>query len=144
MTTEEHYRRLERAYREAPTNRYYEPEIEIGEATATVRLTVDPKFHHAADAVHGSVYFKLLDDAAFFAANSLVPDRFVLTASFNLHLLAPVSEGELEAVGSVIHRRGRTVLAESRLRDETGEMLAHGTGTFVRSRIELGPEVGYR
>jgi acyl-coenzyme A thioesterase PaaI-like protein len=36
--------------------------------------------HHSIHAVHGSVYFKALDDAAFFAVNSLVEDVFVLTA----------------------------------------------------------------
>lgn len=143
MTSEAHYRKLERAYRDAPTNEYYDPEIEIGEAAATVRVRVDPKFYHAADAVHGSVYFKLLDDAAFFAANSLVPDHFVLTANFNLHLLAPVSEGTMTATGRVIHRRGRSILAEARLVDDEGELVAYGSGTFVESRIELGPEVGY-
>ena len=37
---------------------------------------------HAAGAVHGSYYFKVLDDACYFAANSLVSDVFVLTVSF--------------------------------------------------------------
>ena len=33
-------------------------------------MTVRPDFFHAAGAVHGSVYFKLLDDAAYFDALS--------------------------------------------------------------------------
>jgi hypothetical protein len=35
---------------------------------------VRPDFFHAAHAVHGSVYFKALDDAAFFAVASLVQE----------------------------------------------------------------------
>ena len=57
---DEHHRRLERMYRSAPTNEYFRPEIEIGEGTAHVQLVVRPDFFHAASAVHGSVYFKLL------------------------------------------------------------------------------------
>ena len=34
---------------------------------------------HTAGAAHGTLFFKMLDDAAFYAANSLVTDRFLLT-----------------------------------------------------------------
>ncbi len=47
-----------------------------------------------------SVYFKALDDAAFFAANSVVEDVFVLTTNFNIQLLRTVTEGTLIATGS--------------------------------------------
>ena len=77
---DDHFRRLERMYRAAPANEYFRPDISIEEGTAEVRLVVRPDFFHAASAVHGSVYFKLLDDATFFAASSLVDDVFVLTA----------------------------------------------------------------
>ena len=36
--------------------------------------------------MHGSVYFKALDDAAYFAVSSLVTDYLLVTVSFNLHL----------------------------------------------------------
>ena len=81
----EHHRKLERAYASAPVTRWYGAAISIGEGSAEVRLAVRPDFHHAANAVHGSVYFRLLDDAASFAANSLVTDVLVLTASFTVH-----------------------------------------------------------
>jgi acyl-coenzyme A thioesterase PaaI-like protein len=41
----------------------------------------------------GSVYFKMLDDAAFFAVNSIVEDVFVYTVSLNVQLLRPVASG---------------------------------------------------
>ena len=99
--------------------------------------------HHAANAVHGSVYFKLLDDAAFFAANSLVEDVFLLTASFTIYMLGPVSEGRLKAGGRITHRTGRLFFAEAELEDRDGNAIARGSGTFVRSRIPLTPEIGY-
>jgi acyl-coenzyme A thioesterase PaaI-like protein len=49
------------------------------------------------------LYFKLLDDAAFFAVNSVVRDVFVLTVSFNIYLTRPVSAGELKASGRAAH-----------------------------------------
>jgi acyl-coenzyme A thioesterase PaaI-like protein len=96
---EEHHRKLERLYLSAPTNAYYKPAISIDAGSAEIQIEVRPDFFHAAAAVHGSVYFKLLDDAGFFATNSLVPDVMVLTANFTIHLLRPVSSGRLTARG---------------------------------------------
>jgi uncharacterized protein (TIGR00369 family) len=93
--------------------------------------------------VHGSVYFKALDDAAFFAANSLVTDVFVLTATFNIYFMRPISEGELKATGWVVHRSRNLIVAESEVQDSLGRQIARGSGTFMRSQIALGPEVGY-
>ncbi len=143
MPGEEHYRKLERMYAGAPVNALYRPVLEIGEGRAELRMKVRREFFHAAGAVHGSVYFKALDDAAFFAAASLVEDVFVLTTGFNLHMTRPVSEGELVAVGTVVHNSRRLILAEAILTDGDGRQLARGSGSFLRSAIALGPELGY-
>ncbi|HET7453455.1 MAG TPA: PaaI family thioesterase [Thermoanaerobaculia bacterium] len=143
MDPEEHYRRLERMYAAAPINRFYEPVLRISEGKAELTIPVKPDFFHAANAVHGSVYFKALDDAAFFAANSLVFDVFVLTASFNVYLTRPVSEGELRAAGTVVHRSRNLVVAEAMLTDASNRQIARGSGTFMPSRIALTPGIGY-
>ena len=85
-----------------------------------------------AGAVHGSHYFKALDDAAFFAVASL-DEHFPLTASFNMYFERPVSAGTLRAVGTVVQRARRVFLAESKLYDDDGRELARGSGTFMRS-----------
>lgn len=143
MDAEEHFRRLERMYATAPINRFYLPVMRVSEGRAEISVTVRPEFFHAAQAVHGSVYFKLLDDAAFFAVNSLVPDVFVLTASYHLHFLRPVGAGRLTAVGRVVHPSSRMFVAEAELRDENARVLGRGSGSFMRSQIALGPAVGY-
>jgi uncharacterized protein (TIGR00369 family) len=141
---ENHYRKLERLYLSAPTNAYYKPAISIGAGIAEIRIDARSDFFHAAAAVHGSVYFKLLDDAGFFAANSLVPDVMVLTANFTLYLLRSVSSGTLTARGKVLSSGGRQLLAEAQLFNSESQLIAHGTGTYVRSKISLGAELGYR
>ncbi len=140
---EQHYRRLERMYAGAPINRYFEPEMSVGEARATIKMIIRQDFHHAANAVHGSVLFKALDDAAFFAANSLVEDYFLLTASFSLYFLRPILEGEIRAEGRVVHRSRRLVVAESEILDEQQRPIARGSGTFLPSNIALDGKVGY-
>ncbi len=138
-----HYRKLERMYGSARTNEYYRPTMLISEGRAEVVIELRPDFHHALDAVHGSVYFKALDDAAFFAANSLIEDACVLTVTFNVYFTRPVAEGVITAVGNVVHRSRRLYIAESLLTDQEGRQLARGSGTFMKSRVELTPDIGY-
>lgn len=139
----EHFRKLERMYHDAPIHDFFDPTLTIEDGRATLELPVSEKYHHPAGGVHGTAYFKALDDAAFFAVNSLVEDVFVLTTQFNLHLTRPISEGQMTAVGEVVHDRPSQYIAEAVLRDEDGKQLGRGTGTFQRSNIELTPEIGY-
>ena len=143
MPTAEHYRALERMYVSAPTNAYYAPAISIHEGRAEISVSVRPEFCHAAGAVHGAVYFKMLDDAAFFAANSLVDDWFLVTVSFNVYFTRPVSEGQLRAVGHVVHLFRRLFIAEAILTDANGREIARGSGTFMSSNIPLASVADY-
>ena len=140
----EHYRKLERMYLAAPINEFFKPAIQIGRGTAEIRVNVDSRFFHAARAAHGALYFKSLDDAAFFAVSSLVEDRFVLTSSFNLYMLSPVSAGLICSVGKVVSGGGSSFLAESVLYNEQEEEIARGSGMFIKSKTLLNPEMGYR
>ena len=134
---EEHFRRLENMYLAAPCNEVYRPRVTITEGSAEISFDVGPHLFHAGRAVHGSAYFKAMDDAAFFAVNSLVEDVFVLTVTFNIQLLRPICEGRMIAKGKVVNA-GRTVwVADATLVDEKGRVLGRGTGTFMRSKMAL-------
>ena len=63
MSDTDHWRKLEHLYVHAPTNAYYRPVIRIGPSVCEIEIAVRPDFHHAAHAVHGSVYFKMLESA---------------------------------------------------------------------------------
>ncbi|GMR09371.1 MAG: hypothetical protein BMS9Abin28_0189 [Anaerolineae bacterium] len=143
MTNQEHYRKLERMYLRARVNEYFAPTVQIGEGKAEVGIEVRPDFFHAANAVHGYLYFKVLDDSTFFAVNSLVEDVFVLTVSFNLHFTRPVTKGVLKATAEVVHRSKRLFIAEGVAMDSHGRVVGRGTGTFMRSDILLTPGTGY-
>lgn len=143
MDDQEHWRALERIYLHAPTNGYYRPTIRVARGESEVHVHIRPDFHHAAGAVHGAVYFKLLDDSAFFAANSLLRDYLVLTANFTTHFIRPVAEGTLLAKGRVVNAGARQFVAESQLFDQSNTLLAHGVGTFVRSKLVLASRVGF-
>jgi uncharacterized protein (TIGR00369 family) len=144
LTKEEHYRKLEHLYASAPINEYYKPTMHISEGRAEVTIAVRREIFHAANAVHGELYFKCLDDATFFAVNSLVDDVFVLTVSFNLYLLRPIAAGEMRATGRVVFRSRQLFVAEAELVDQDGKEIGRGSGTFMRSAMPLSPEMGYK
>lgn len=140
-----HYRALEELYRSAPINALFNSRLEVpGHGRAQITFTVDERMYHAAGAAHGTIYFKMLDDAAFYAANSLVSDRFLLTTGFNLHFTRPVRDGEVVAKGRWVSGKRRVFVAEASLLDGLGEEIGRGTGTFMRSHIALAGLPGYR
>jgi uncharacterized protein (TIGR00369 family) len=140
-----HFRALESLYRHAPINGLFESELEIVEpGFARIRFHVRPELYHAAGAAHGTTFFKMMDDAAFYACNSMVSDRFLLTTAFNLLFTRPLREGPVIAEGRWTSGRRRVFVGEARLIDAEGELAGSGTGTFMRSHIPLSSLPGYR
>ena len=134
---ENHYSKLAHMYLVAPINKFYNPTIVIEECKAEITIAVKEEFYHAANAVHGSVYFKMLDDAAFFAVNSVVEDVFVLTGTFETKLLRPITDGNIVAKGIIISNWGNKFEAQAELFNENGKLVATGKGTFIKSKILL-------
>jgi len=133
----DHYQKLEKMYVAAPINKWYQPTMKVTQGKSEISVNIKEDYYHAANAVHGSVYFKMLDDAAFFAANSVVTDVFVLTASFETKFLRPVQKGELVVKGELLKNLGNKLEARAKLYDQEGNLIAAGTGWFVKSKINL-------
>lgn len=141
---EAHFRALESLYAAAPINDLFDSTLEIIEpGVSRIRFRLDRRYFHAGGAVHGTSYFKMLDDAAFYAANSLVTDRFLLTTQFSLNFTRPLGEGPVVAEGRWISGQRRVFVADARLVTADGEEVARGTGTFMRSHIPLAGLPGY-
>ena len=143
MDAQEHYKRLEQMYLVAPVNRLYKPTIDISEGEAAVEISLSEAYHHSAGGVHGSVYFKMLDDAAFFAANSLEPTVFVLTTSFTTYLTRPVATGKMRSVGRVVNQNKSQFIVEAVVWDGDGNELGRGNGVMVRGKLPLTAATGY-
>ncbi len=141
-----HFDKLRNMYLKANVNTklFDSTECQIEREKAIISLTISDKYFHALGAIHGSVYFKLLDDAAFFAVNSIVEDVFVLTTSFNINLIRPANSGKITAHGKLKFKSLNTFVAESVLYNDAGKEIGFGTGNFTRSKIELSPSIGYQ
>ena len=143
---QEHFRKLERMYLQANINTfiYDTTTIKISNKQAEIGLTISEKYFHALGAIHGSVYFKLLDDAAFFAVSSVVEDVFILTTSFNLNIIRPANKGLIKAIGEIRFQSENLFVAQSKLVNEEGKEKAFGTGNFAKRKIALSEQIGYK
>ena len=143
MDDDNHYRALEKMYLAAPINEIFKPKIKVSNESAEIEIEVNRKLFHSAGAVHGSVYFKMLDDAAFFAVNSIVSDCFVLTKSFTTYLTRPISSGYMKSIGKVVNKTRKEIIAESIVYDDRKKQIGSGKGIFVRSKQPLKNTIGY-
>ena len=84
-----------------------------------------------------------LDDAAFFAANSLDFDSFCLTTSFTTYLTRPVSSGSMRAVGRVVNQNKSQFVAEAVVYDGEGREIGRGSGIFARGKLPLSTAPSY-
>ena len=143
MEKDPHFTALEKMYSAAPINEIFRPVMAVSEGEATIEIPLSEKYHHSAGGVHGSVYFKMLDDAAFFAANSLEREFFVLTTSFTTYITRPVATGKMKAIGKVVNKNKSQFIAESVVYDSENREIGRGNGIFVRGKFPLIDAAGY-
>ena len=138
-----HFDCLVNIYNNAPINKIYNPSMKLSLGECHIEMEVLEKFHHSGQILHGSVFFKMLDDAAFFASNSYVDDVFLVTTSFTTYLTRPVSKGKIHSKGKVVNKNKSQIIAESILFDDEEREIARGSGIFVRSKFSLEEALGY-
>ncbi|WP_299073436.1 PaaI family thioesterase [uncultured Paraglaciecola sp.] len=143
MTNKVHFKNLENMYSAAPINKIFEPKMQVSEGEAVIEIALSEKFHHSAGGVHGSVYFKMLDDSAFFAANSLEEEFFVLTTSFTTYITRHVTSGKMKAIGKVVNQNSSQFIVESIVYDSQDREIGRGNGIFVRGKFLLVDAAGY-
>ena len=143
MTEKSHFEKLVSMYAAAPVNKIYAPLMNVSKGEAVIEIELSEKYHHSAGGVHGSVYFKMLDDSAFFAANSLEEEFFVLTTSFTTYITRPVASGKMKAIGKVVNMNRSQFIAESIVYDSEDREIGRGNGIFVRGKFPLVDAAGY-
>ena len=141
-----HFQKLRNMYLGTKVNTqiFDTTECKIELEKATISLTISDKYFHALGAIHGAVYFKLLDDAAYFAAQSVIEDAFLLTSTFQTNIIRPANKGKITSVGKIRSQSKNLIIGEATIYNEAGKEIAFGTGHFMRSKIELTEEIGYK
>ncbi|MEU4688546.1 PaaI family thioesterase [Actinoplanes sp. NPDC023714] len=102
----------------------------------SVTIELDPQeFHYnPLGTVHGGVISTLLDTAAACSVHSTLPAGVGYTSmDLNVKFLraVTVNSGRLTCTGTVLQRGRRTALAEARLVDGSGRLVAHATSSCM-------------
>ena len=106
----------------------------VGEGVATVSLTPREYHYNPLGTVHGGILATLLDTAAACAVHStLTPGEAYTSLDLNTKFLRPVTveSARLRCEGRVLSRGRRTALAEARLTDAAGRLVAHATSSCL-------------
>jgi uncharacterized protein (TIGR00369 family) len=112
----------------------------VAEGRAAFTMRAQEFHYNPIGSVHGGVISTLLDSAAGCAVHSTLPAGWGYTSlDLTTKFLRPVTvdSGELRAEGTVIHRGRTTALAEARLLDERGRLVAYASSSCVL--FELPP-----
>ncbi len=105
-------------------------------ADGHVVFEMDPaEFHfNPIGSVHGGVYATLLDSACGCAVQTKLPEGVGYTSvdlSVKFLGAARIGSGTLRCTGTVTHFGRRTALAEARIEDASGRLLATATSTCL-------------
>ncbi|MGL4175892.1 MAG: PaaI family thioesterase [Dermatophilaceae bacterium] len=133
---DDHLALLHRIYAASPVNDHFRPRLDVVHASATVEIDVRHDLTHTAGGLHAAVVIKAMDDAAFFAAQSLEREFFLATADLTTHLLRPVASGTLRAAGVVLSAGSRVTVTrvEATVGDRT---VAHLVASLMATRHRL-------
>ena len=99
-----------------------------------VELKAEHRHYNPLGSVHGGVISTLLDTAAGCAVHStLAVGEMYTSLDLTVKFLRPVTveSGTLRAVGTVLQRGRRTALAEAKLYDETGKLVAYASSSCM-------------
>ena len=98
--------------------------------TATICLDIVPSHLNLLGIVHGGVLMSLMDNAMGLVVMLGETNEKTVTATMNTHFLASSRGGLLLCEAELLHRTGRTLTLEVRVKDEEGKLLAWGSGSY--------------
>ncbi len=113
--------------------------LEIEEGRAVLRVQAGEFHYNPLGSVHGGIIATMLDTACGCTVHSTLPAGVGYTSlDLSTRFLKPatIASGLLTAEGSIVSRGRRIAVAEARLTDERGTLLAHATSTCML--FELG------
>lgn len=108
--------------------------FQVERGSVSVDLVAQHTHYNPIGSVHGGVISTLLDTAAGCSVHSTLGVGEAYTSvDLNVKFLRTVTveSGRLRAVGTVMQRGRRTALAEAKLYDESGRLVAHATSTCM-------------
>ena len=108
--------------------------LEVEEGSVTVHLDPQEFHYNPLGTVHGGVLSTLLDTAAACSVHTTLPVGVGYTSlDLTVKFLRPVTvaSGRITTRGALLQRGRRTALAEARMTDAAGRLVAHATSSCL-------------
>jgi len=108
--------------------------MEVEEGSVTLHLEPQEFHYNPLGSMHGGVISTLLDTAAACSVHSTLPIGVGYTSlDLSVKFLRPITTatGRITCTGGVLQRGRRTALAEARLTDPSGRLLAQATSSCL-------------
>ncbi len=112
--------------------------LEVSEGRVVFRVTPAEYHYNPIGVVHGGLAATLLDSAMGCAVSSMLPQGMVYTTlELKVNYVRPLTlgTGEVQGIGTVIHRGGQIATAEGRIVDTSGKLYAHSTTTCLLFKV---------
>ena len=115
--------------------------MDVEEGRVTFYLEPREFHYNPLGTVHGGVIATMLDSAAGCSVHSTLPAGVAYTSlDLNVKFLRPVTvaSGRLACAGQVLQSGRRTALAEARMTDAAGRLVAHATSSCMLFEAQAG------
>jgi uncharacterized protein (TIGR00369 family) len=108
--------------------------LEFGAGRARLAMPLAPHHFNSMQVSHGGVVMTLLDAAMAIAGRAAHTDDYdsdvnCITVEMKTTFMAP-GRGSLSVTGQCLHRGASLMFCEGEARDESGALVARGSGTF--------------
>lgn len=122
---------LREIYKGSPFNNYIGIKLEkFEEGHVVYSLKIEPHHKNVNQAVHGGVFFSILDSVMGATVRSITKKPLV-TINSTINYFAPLQEGEKIFASAKVVQCGKSIAtAEGEVKDSNGTVLAKTMGTF--------------
>ena len=122
---------IEDSFAHTPVFQFMGAEIaDLAVGRSVVKMKVRPEFRNTWNNMHGGCLAVLADFAMGLALRTLPYN--IVTVEFGMNFIAPALVGEeLTAVGSLVHKGTKILLAEATLTKDNERLVARAKATFM-------------
>lgn len=103
-----------------------------GERSYRFETDISPLLHNINGVVHGGIIGFIADISMGTLIYRLLPeDKISVTSEIKLNFISPVREGKLVTLAELLHLGRRTAVAECKMYNDVGDLVAAATASFV-------------
>ena len=107
--------------------------VEIADGKGSLKIVLNDSHLRVGAIMHGGVASALLDTALGLAAATRAPKQHdVVTAQMNINFIMAARIGdELIGEATILHSGRRTCVAQAKIHNQVGDLIAAGSGTLL-------------